>query len=128
MSTFSRRSMFRVLRTGAALAGLLTLGAAAARADDLKDGKAALQAGAYDRAIASFEKAAGQGLAEGRAGVGQVYLRRRQYPKALEAFQTAQKMDANLAMAWYGQGEVLHRTDKCDSAVPLLQKAVDLDK
>src|SRR5215471_3116477 len=43
--------------------------AAPARADDLKDGRAALQAGRYDDAIKSFEKAASQGFAAGRAGV-----------------------------------------------------------
>ena len=115
-------------RVFAAVVVLLLAGAAGARADDLKDGKTAFAAGDYDRALASFEKAASQGLAEGRAGVGQVYLKRRQYTKALDAFQTAQKMDANLAMGWYGQGEVYHRQDKCDQAVPLLQKATDLDK
>ena len=41
-----------------------------ARADDLKDGRAALQAGRYDEALQLFEKAASQGLAAGRAGVG----------------------------------------------------------
>jgi tetratricopeptide (TPR) repeat protein len=97
-------------------------------ADDLKDGKAALQGGRFDDAIRSFEKASNQGLAEGRAGVGQVWLKRHQYAKAMEAFQTAQKMDPNLALAYFGQGEALRQQDKCTDAVPLLQKAVDLDR
>jgi tetratricopeptide (TPR) repeat protein len=99
----------------------------AARADELKDGRAALQAGQYDQALKLFEKAASQGLAEGRVGVGQVWLRRLQYAKAMEAFQLAQKMDPNLAWPYYGQGEVLRRQDKCAEAVPLLQKATDID-
>jgi hypothetical protein len=72
----------------------LVFATAAVRADDLKDGHAALAAGNYDQALALFEKAAGQGYAAGRAGVGEVWLKRRQYAKALEAFQLAQKMDA----------------------------------
>lgn len=99
-----------------------------ARADDLKDGRSALAAGQLDRALAAFEKAAQQGLAEGRAGVGQVHLRRRNYPAALDAFKTAQKMDANLALAWYGEGAVHQRQGRCEQAVPLFRKATDLDK
>lgn len=102
--------------------------AGSALADDLKDGKAALQAGQYDAALKSFEKAASQGLAAGRAGVGQVWLRRRQYDKAMEAFQLAQRMDANLALPYYGQGEVLRRQEKCADAIPLLKKATELDR
>jgi superkiller protein 3 len=113
--------------TAALLLATLAL-AAPARADDLKDGKAALAANQLDKALASFEKAAQQGLAEGRAGVGQVHLRRRQYAQALTAFQTAQKMDGNLALAWYGEGAVYQRQGKCDQAVPLFRKATDLDK
>ena len=112
-------------------AALLILGVAvgrAATADDLKDGRTALQAGHYDEALKAFEKAAQQGLAAGRAGVGQVWLARRQYEKAMDAFQTAQKMDGNLAMAYYGQGEVLRRQDKCTDAVSLLQRATELDR
>ena len=106
----------------------LVFATAAVRADDLKDGHAALAAGNYDQALALFEKAAGQGYAAGRAGVGEVWLKRRQYAKALEAFQLAQKMDAGLPIAYYGQGEVLRRQGKCDEALPALQKATDLDK
>jgi tetratricopeptide (TPR) repeat protein len=97
-------------------------------ADDLKNGRMALQAGRLDEALESFEKASGQGYAEGRAGVGQVWLKRRQYGKAMEAFQLAQKMDANLAMPYYGQGEVLRRQEKCEEAVPLLRRATELDR
>src|SRR4029077_6370853 len=61
--------------------GLAVAALAPARADDLKDGRAALAAGKLDAAAASFEKAASQGYAEGRTGVGQVYLRRRNYAK-----------------------------------------------
>ncbi len=97
-------------------------------ADDLKDGRAALAAGQYDQALASFEKAASQGLAEGRAGVGQVWLKRRQLAKAFEAFETAQKMDGNLALSHWGQGEVFRRQEQWDKALPLLRRAVELDK
>ncbi|MBI3539584.1 MAG: hypothetical protein HY076_04870 [Candidatus Eisenbacteria bacterium] len=69
---------------------VVALGAAgAARADDLKDAQTALKAGRYDDAAALFEKAAGQGYAAGRAGVGQVWLRRRQLDKAMDQFQLA---------------------------------------
>lgn len=115
--------------TAPVLAVCLALGlAAGARADDLKDGRTLLQAGRYDEALRSFEKAAAQGLAAGRAGVGQVWLRRRQYDKALEAFRTAQKMDATLALSFYGEGEVYRRQDRCADAIPLFEKAVSLDR
>lgn len=106
----------------------LLLGAGSLHADDLKDGRQAFQAGRLDDATRSFEKAANQGYAEGRAGVGQVLLRRRQYEKAMEAFETAQKMDGNLALAYYGQGEVLRKQNKCSEALPLLQKATEIDR
>lgn len=112
----------------AALAMLLLWAPGSAHADDLKDGRAALQAGRLDDAIKSFERAAAQGLAEGRAGVGQVWLKRHQYANAMEAFQLAQKMDGNLGLAYYGQGEVLRQQEKYAEAVPLLQKAVELDR
>ncbi len=99
-----------------------------ARADDLRDGRAALQSGRYDAALRSYEKAASQGYAEGRAGVGMVWLKRRQYAKALEAFELAQKMDPNLALGYYGQGEVLRRQGNCGEGVPLFQKATELDR
>jgi len=99
-----------------------------ARADDLKDGRAALTAGRLDDAMKSFEKAAAQGQAAGRAGVGQVWLRRRQYDKAMEAFKLAERMDPSLALAFYGQGEVLRRQEKCTEALPLLTKATELDR
>jgi tetratricopeptide (TPR) repeat protein len=94
----------------------------------IKEGKVALAAGRYDAALAAFEKAAGEGLAEGRAGVGQVWLRRRQLDKALEAFELAQKMDPNLALAYWGQGEVARRRGDVAGAVPQLQKAVEIDR
>jgi tetratricopeptide (TPR) repeat protein len=97
-------------------------------ADDLRDGRAALQAGNLDKAEASFEKAAGQGLAEGRAGVGQVMLRRHQYAKAMDAFQLAQKMDPTIALSYWGQGEVLRHQGKCTDAIPLFQRATELDR
>ncbi|MFI5370158.1 MAG: tetratricopeptide repeat protein [Candidatus Eisenbacteria bacterium] len=107
-------------------AGLAVTGAA--RADDLKDGKNALEAGRLDDALRSYQKAADAGQAAGRSGMGLVYLRQRQLDKAMEQFQLAQKMDGTLAESYYGQGEVLHRRDQCTDAVPLFQKAVDLDR
>jgi tetratricopeptide (TPR) repeat protein len=98
------------------------------RADDLKDGRAALQAGRYDDAIKSFEKAASQGFAAGRAGVGQVWLRRRQLDKAMEAFELAQKMDSQLETAYWGQGEVLRRQGKCADAIPMFERAIQLNR
>jgi tetratricopeptide (TPR) repeat protein len=115
------------LAGGAAMLLALVL-AHAASADDLKDGRSAFNAGRYDDAARLFEKAASQGSAEGRAGVGQVWLRRRQLGKAMEAFELAQKMDPNLALAYYGQGEVLRRQNKCPEALPLLRKATELDR
>lgn len=120
----------RIFRT-LVITGALALGALCApvaHADDLKDARTAFAAGELDRAIASYEKAAQQGYAEGRAGIGMVHLRRRQYDKALEMFDLAQRMDGNLAMAWYGQGEVLRRRDDCAAALPKFQRAVELDR
>jgi tetratricopeptide (TPR) repeat protein len=123
-----RRAAARFL--GPLLAGLvaLVLLAPAARADDLKDARNALAAGQYDQALALFQRVARQGFAEGEAGVGEVYLRKRDYPKAKLAFEQAQKMDGNLAEAWFGQGEVQRRQEKYAAAVPFLQKAVDIDR
>lgn len=132
MNNHSRnRVTVRALRTrGIALAALLALALCApvAKADDLKDGRAALAAGQYDQALRLFERVASQGFAEGRAGVGQVHLRRREYAQAKAAFEHAQKMDPNLALAWFGLGEVERRQEKFAEAVPFLRKAVDLDR
>ena len=106
----------------------LTATSIPSRADDLKDGKLALQEGRLDDAVKAFEKAAAQGYAAGRAGVGHVWLRRRQYDKAREQFDQAQKMDPNLALAYWGQAEVLRGEEKCAEAIPLYQKATDLDR
>jgi tetratricopeptide (TPR) repeat protein len=127
MTHLTRKCGSLTLALAVACAAWLTT-APEARADELKDGKAALQAGKLDDALRLFEKAASQGSAEGRAGVGQVWLRRRQYDKAHEAFEIAQKMDPLLAWPWHGQGEVLRRAGKCDAAIPLYQKATELDR
>jgi tetratricopeptide (TPR) repeat protein len=111
-----------------ALAALAGLAPTAARADDLKDARAALAAGQLDQAQHLFERVASQGFAEGSAGVGLVQLRRRDYIKAREAFEKAQKMDANLALAWFGLGEVARHDERWDDATTNLQKAVDLDR
>src|SRR5437762_5546088 len=117
------RSAALLVLSLAALAGAPGLG----RADDLKDGRSALAAGQLDQATQYFEKAAAQGYAEGRAGVGQVWLRRRNYEKALEQFQLALRMDANLALAHWGVGEVARRNEDCPTALPEFQRAVELD-
>ena len=132
MDNHSRsRVIARTLVTqGIALAALLALALCApvARADDLKDARAALASGQYDQALRLFERVASQGFAEGRAGVGQVHLRKREYAQAKSAFEHAQKMDPNLALAWFGLGEVERRQEKYAEAVPFLKKAVDLDR
>ena len=99
-----------------------------ARGDDLKDGRAALAAGRVDEALRAFERVSSQGSVEGQVGIGQVWLRRHQYPKAQEAFQKAQKMDPTVAWGFYGEAEALRRRGDCNTAVPLLQKATDLDR
>ena len=111
-----------------ALGLMLAAAAAPSLADDLRDGRTAMAAGDLDAAQKSFEKAASQGLAEGRAGVGQVLLKRYQYDKALDAFRTAQKMDPTLALGYWGEGEVLRQEDKCTDAIPKFQKATELDR
>ncbi|HEY2954600.1 MAG TPA: tetratricopeptide repeat protein [Candidatus Eisenbacteria bacterium] len=119
----------RTLAPWLALVGACWLTVApAARADEIKDARTALQAGRLDDAQRLFEKAASQGSAEGRAGVGEVWLRRRQNSKAQEAFETAQKMDPQLALPYYGQAEVQRREGHCEAAIPLYQKATDLDR
>ncbi len=120
--------MSRGLRVGLIAFVLLLLAVPGVSIAQIKDGRLALQAGRYDDAIAAFERAAAEGLAEGRAGVGQVWLRRRQYDKALEAFQLAQKMDPNLALSYWGEGEVARRRGDCATAVPLFQKATEIDR
>src|SRR5689334_4696463 len=99
------------LRHSARRAGLLAFAGAvlmllgsspSVRADELKDARAAFAAGQLDDAARLYEKAAGQGYAEGRAGVGLVFLKRHQFAKAEEQFEIAQKMDANLALSYYG--------------------------
>ena len=72
----------RFLRPLALGLASLALCASVAGADELKDARAALAGGQYDQAIRLFERVAAQGFAEGRAGVGQVYLRKRDYAKA----------------------------------------------
>lgn len=120
------RSKFWLL---AALAGLtLTAQTATLRADELRDGRAALQAGQLDVALRLYEQAATQGSAEGRAGVGLVWLKRHNLANAREAFELAEKMDNQLAMAHYGQAEVLRQLEKCEEAVPRFQRAVELDR
>ncbi|HEY6865644.1 MAG TPA: tetratricopeptide repeat protein [Candidatus Eisenbacteria bacterium] len=118
----------RLRRASAGLILILACAPVLARADALKDGRAALQAGRLDEALRLFEQSAGEGSAEGRCGVGQVWLKRRQYAKAMEAFQTAQKIDPNLALSYYGQARVYKEQEQCSQAVPLLQKATDLDR
>ena len=125
---------FGVLRSGergwfllAIVMSALAIGAPA-RADDLKDARAALQAGRLDQATVLFQKLATQGQIEGRIGLGQVLLRQRQYAKAQEQFQLAQRQDPTVAWGYYGEAEALKRDGKCDEAMPLLRKATDLDK
>jgi tetratricopeptide (TPR) repeat protein len=122
------RVMPTLVRVALLAATALALGVTFAHADDLKDARSALASGQLDEAQKLFEKVASQGFAEGAAGVGQVDLRKRDYPHALEAFQRAQKMDANLALAWYGEGEVHRRQDDCAAAEAPLRKAVDIDR
>jgi tetratricopeptide (TPR) repeat protein len=105
----------------------LSLSPAASRADDLKDARGALAAGQLEQATQLFEKAAAQGYAEGRGGVGQVWLRRRDYDKALEQFQLAERMDPTLALAHWGQGECARRNEDYAAALPHFQRAVELD-
>ncbi len=113
----------------AALVGLtLTMLPGTSRADALRDGRSALQAGRLDDALRFFEQAAMQGVAEGRAGVGLVRLKRHQLASANEAFQLAERMDNQLAMAHYGQAEVLRQQEKCEEAVPKFERAVELDR
>jgi tetratricopeptide (TPR) repeat protein len=120
---FSRTARRAVL----VLAVLASMIPSTGRADDLKDARTALAAGQLEQSVQLFEKAAAQGYAEGRAGVGQVWLRRRNYEKALEQFQLAQRMDPNLALAHWGAGECARRNEDCATALPEFQRAVELD-
>jgi len=127
MNTRTRRTSPTARHAVLAFAVLASMSAATARADDLKDARNALAAGQLDQSIQLFEKAAAQGYAEGRAGVGQVWLRRHNFDKALEQFQLAQKMDPNLALAHWGAGECARRNEDCNTALPEFQRAVELD-
>lgn len=128
MSSLRQLVRARAFRPAAAMLVLSFVLAGAAAADDLKDGRAALQAGRYDDALKAFERLSAQGQTEGQVGIGQVWLRRRQWAKAQEAFQRAQKMDPTVAWGFYGEAESLRRRGDCASAVPLLRKATDLDR
>ena len=123
LRNLARTALFVVLSVALASALPVTV-----RADELKDGRVALAAGQYEEALKLFEKAAGQGYAEGRAGVGQVWLRRRNYDKALEAFEMAQKMDPNLSLSYWGMGEVARRNEDFAAALPNFKRAVELDR
>ena len=127
INTRTRRTSPTVRHAVLVLAVLASMAPATVRADDLKDARTALAAGQLDQAVQLFEKAAAQGYAEGRAGVGQVWLRRHNYDKALEQFQLAQKMDPNLALAHWGAGECARRNEDCATALPEFQRAVELD-
>lgn len=127
-ATIRDRKVVRLLRTLAVGLAAVVLCANIARADELKDARAALANGQYDQALRLFERVASQGFAEGQAGLGQVYLRKHDYAKAKDAFEHAQKMDGNLALAWFGLGDVERKQEKWGEAVPFLQKAVELDR
>ncbi|MEQ1831877.1 MAG: tetratricopeptide repeat protein [Candidatus Eisenbacteria bacterium] len=122
------RNLARVTLFVILSAALVSVSTTRVRADELKDGRTALAAGHYDEALQLFEKASGQGYAEGRAGVGQVWLRRRNYEKALEAFEMSQKMDPNLAMSYWGLGEVARRNEDYAAALPNFKRATELDR
>ncbi len=128
----AKNTLVRIFLRIATCAVLVAVAAAvpapSAQADELKDGRTALAAGQLEEAMRLFEKAAGQGYAEGRAGVGQVWLRRRNYEKALEQFDLAARMDANLALAHWGQGEVARRNEEWEQALPHFKRATELDR
>ncbi len=109
-------------------AALLMVCAFTAQADDLKEGRAALTAGQLEQAVTLFEKAAQQGSAEGRAGVGLVWLKRHDDAKARDAFETATKMDGNLAQPYFGLGEIERHAGKYAEAVEHYKRASDLDR
>jgi len=123
-----RRARFVAGACSAALVAFTTFAPFVARGDDLKDGRAALAAGRYDDALRAFEHSSSQGSVEGQVGVGQVWLKRHQTEKAREAFQKAQKMDPSVAWGFYGEAEALRQRGDCNGALPLLQKATDLDR
>ena len=125
--TTVQRSLPRIAALAVLSLALLLSAPGTGRADDLKDARSALTGGQLDQAAALFEKAAAQGYPEGRAGVGQVWLRRHNYEKALEQFQLALRMDGNLALAHWGVGEVARRNEDCPGALPNFQRAVELD-
>lgn len=104
------------------------LGPVVAHADSIRDGNRALKSGHLEEAMRSYQTAAGQGLAQGEGGVGRVWLRRGQLDEAMSAFRRAQGLDPQLALANYGQGEVLRRRDSCSAAVPMLAQATRLDR
>ncbi len=116
------------LRRIAIVSALLAACALPARADDLKDARAALAAGQLDAAQQLFEKVASQGFADGAAGVGLVQLKRHEYEKANASFELARKMDGNLAMAWFGLGEVQRHAGNMQAAVDLYRRAVEIDR
>ncbi len=121
------RGVIPGLAAAFALMSAAALAPGAARADAAHDGDRAFEAGHLDEAMSFYQKAASQGSAIGEAGVGRVWLRRGQYDKALVAFHAAEKVDPDLAVSYYGEGEILRRQGKYADAVPLLEKATQLN-
>ncbi len=107
-------------------AGILTIGIA--RADGVRDGDRAFEAGRIEDALRSYEQAARAGSAGGQAGIGRVFLRRGRYEKAMEAFRRAQELDPDLALAYYGEGEVLRRQGRCAEAIPAYERATRINR
>ena len=114
--------------TAAFVALALVARSALGGANDVTEGDRALAAGHLDEALVHYQSAAKGGWAEGQAGVGRVFLERGRLDQALEAFRHAHEMDGSLALAWYGEGEVLRRQGRCSEAIPLLEKAARLDR
>jgi tetratricopeptide (TPR) repeat protein len=122
----------RVLVAGA-LALVLALaggGATAVRADALKDGKDALEAGRFDDAVAAYRNAvaATPNDAPAHLGLGLALEKKRQWQAALEAFQKASSLDARLAEPHRGQGSMLLRLEKPAEAEAEFRKAVEIDR
>ena len=95
---------------------------------DVKAGEKALAEGDFTKALKEFEEAAGKGKAEGHVGLGDVYLRQLKFDEAMAEYKTAEQMEAGLASAYAGQGNVLTRLGNTAGAVQLYQKAVLLDR
>jgi len=81
-----------------------------------------------DKALEKFRQAAAIGpSAHVYTQIGYIYAKRSQWPEAMQAFDTAEKLDANFAATYMYKGQVRLANKQFDAAVAEFQHALALD-